>query len=247
MDHDEATRDGATERYLLGTLDEAEREAFEEHYFDCVECAEGVRSAAAIMAAAGALPAEPAQLREPARQQAGDRKRAGAAARHAARARARGGLRQARTYAAALGGLAAGLCIAAYQGLVVIPSLEDRVENAESIQSVPSAFLTLSRSEAPIIAVSAQDRHLALTLSRSWDRPFTAYRVTLEDASGRTVLAETLRARAADAAGTGELDVLLPLRGLAAGSYVLVVEGQDGAPAAGAAPVARYAFELQRR
>jgi hypothetical protein len=243
MDHDDAIRISASERYLLGTLDEAEREAFEEHYFDCIECADEVRSAAAILAAAGALP-EPAQVREPVRQVA--EKRAGAAARHAARARARGGLRHARTYAAALGGLAAGLCIVAYQGFVVIPDLERRAQSAESIQSVPSAFLTLSRSEAPVIAVAAQDKHLALTLSRSWDQPFAAYRVSLQDSSGRTVLAETLRARPADAAGTGELDVLLPLRGLAAGTYVLVVEGQGGAPAPGA-PVARYAFELQRR
>jgi Putative zinc-finger len=245
MDHDDAIRIAASERYLLGTLDEAEREAFEEHYFDCVECAEDVRTGAAVMAAAGTLPAEPAQVREPARQ-VGE-KRAGAAARHAARARARGRVRHGRTYAAALGGLAAGLCIVAYQGFVVIPRLESRAESAESIQSVPSAFLTLSRSEAPVIAVAAQDRHLALTLSRSWDRPFAAYRVSLQDSSGRAVLAETLPARPADPAGTGELDVLLPLRGLVAGSYVLVVEGKDGAPASGAAPVARYAFELQRR
>jgi anti-sigma factor RsiW len=236
MDHAEATRIEATERYLLGTLDESEREAFEEHYFDCARCAEDVRSAAAIMAAAGALPAQPAQVR--------GRERRGAAARHAARAQARGRLRHARTYAAALGGLAAGLCIAAYQGFVVIPRLEDRAHSAESIQTVPSAFLTLSRSEAPVIAVAAEDRQLALTLSRSWDRPFAAYRVALVDAAGRTVLAQTLPARSATAADSGELDLLLPLRALPAGPYVLVVEGQGGGAAA---PVARYAFELERR
>ena len=30
--------DGVVERYLLGDLSEAEREAFEEHYFECDEC-----------------------------------------------------------------------------------------------------------------------------------------------------------------------------------------------------------------
>lgn len=43
MDHAEATATHATDRYLLGDLSAAEADAFEEHYFDCADCAEELR------------------------------------------------------------------------------------------------------------------------------------------------------------------------------------------------------------
>ncbi len=46
MDHDEAVRQKATERYLLDELDPELRDQFEEHLFDCQDCALDVRAAA---------------------------------------------------------------------------------------------------------------------------------------------------------------------------------------------------------
>jgi hypothetical protein len=46
MDHDEALRQKATERYLLDELDPDVRDQFEEHLFDCQDCALDVRAAA---------------------------------------------------------------------------------------------------------------------------------------------------------------------------------------------------------
>jgi hypothetical protein len=46
MDHDEAVRLKATERYLLEELDADQRDEFEEHLFDCQDCAMDVRSGA---------------------------------------------------------------------------------------------------------------------------------------------------------------------------------------------------------
>jgi hypothetical protein len=48
MTHTEAVRTLAVERYLLNEMPEIERFAFEEHYFDCADCAEDVRAAAAM-------------------------------------------------------------------------------------------------------------------------------------------------------------------------------------------------------
>jgi len=48
MDHDEAVRSMATERYLGEEMDESERDAFEAHYFDCAVCAEDVKAAYAL-------------------------------------------------------------------------------------------------------------------------------------------------------------------------------------------------------
>jgi len=46
MDHTEAVRQKATERYLLNELDPHARDEFEEHLFDCQECALDVRAGA---------------------------------------------------------------------------------------------------------------------------------------------------------------------------------------------------------
>jgi len=41
--HDQAVSSHAPERYLLGELDAAERDAFEGHYFDCTACFEEIK------------------------------------------------------------------------------------------------------------------------------------------------------------------------------------------------------------
>lgn len=48
MDHAEAVRLQAAVKYVLGELPPVERDSFEEHYFDCGECALDVRAAAAF-------------------------------------------------------------------------------------------------------------------------------------------------------------------------------------------------------
>jgi anti-sigma factor RsiW len=49
MDHEVASTTHAVERYLLGEMPSPERDDFEEHYFACPECAEGVRSASMMV------------------------------------------------------------------------------------------------------------------------------------------------------------------------------------------------------
>jgi Putative zinc-finger len=46
MDHEGVVRQKLTERYLLGELDDQARQEFEEHYFDCPDCALDVRAGA---------------------------------------------------------------------------------------------------------------------------------------------------------------------------------------------------------
>ena len=48
MTHSDAVRTLAVERYLLEEMSEIERFAFEDHYFDCVECADDLRIAAKL-------------------------------------------------------------------------------------------------------------------------------------------------------------------------------------------------------
>lgn len=49
MTHDEAVGTSATERYLLHELPDAERDAFEEHYFACTLCANDVEAGDALI------------------------------------------------------------------------------------------------------------------------------------------------------------------------------------------------------
>ncbi|HVE72359.1 MAG TPA: hypothetical protein VNI54_13410 [Thermoanaerobaculia bacterium] len=60
MNHAEAIESQASERYALEMLTAAEVDAFEEHYFDCVECAEDVRAGMSLMDGGRRLVAEPA-------------------------------------------------------------------------------------------------------------------------------------------------------------------------------------------
>lgn len=55
MEHTQATSTHAAERYLLGELNDSEAEAFEEHFFDCVLCADDVRDEARMIDAGRAL------------------------------------------------------------------------------------------------------------------------------------------------------------------------------------------------
>jgi anti-sigma factor RsiW len=46
MDHDAVVRQKITEKYLLGELDLQARDEFEEHFFDCPDCALDVQAGA---------------------------------------------------------------------------------------------------------------------------------------------------------------------------------------------------------
>jgi len=48
MEHTEAMRLQAAVKYVLGELPQAEHDSFEEHYFDCGECALDAQAAAAF-------------------------------------------------------------------------------------------------------------------------------------------------------------------------------------------------------
>ena len=59
MNHDEAVAAMAAERYVLGELEDPQREQFEEHFFDCPECAQDVRDLATITHGARELLRQP--------------------------------------------------------------------------------------------------------------------------------------------------------------------------------------------
>ncbi|MGP0020305.1 MAG: zf-HC2 domain-containing protein [Candidatus Sulfotelmatobacter sp.] len=62
MDHELVARQGMTERYLLGELDADGRHEFEEHFFDCPECALDVRAGALFVEQSKVLLADESRL-----------------------------------------------------------------------------------------------------------------------------------------------------------------------------------------
>jgi len=56
MTHDEAIREQAVERYLLGELSGEARDRFEEHFFDCALCAADLKDASRFVDGLRALP-----------------------------------------------------------------------------------------------------------------------------------------------------------------------------------------------
>jgi hypothetical protein len=63
MSHEEAITNQVAASYLLGDLSAAERDAFEEHYFDCRVCAEDVRAGAAMFATGREVAANAEEVR----------------------------------------------------------------------------------------------------------------------------------------------------------------------------------------
>jgi hypothetical protein len=65
MEHQEAVRTLASERYLLGEMTEAERDSFEDHFFSCTECADDVLAGEKMRtgAASGLVPASATKKR----------------------------------------------------------------------------------------------------------------------------------------------------------------------------------------
>lgn len=49
MNHATAMKDYAVERYLLGEMSESELDAFEQHYFECRECADELKAASIFL------------------------------------------------------------------------------------------------------------------------------------------------------------------------------------------------------
>ncbi len=61
MDHSEAVRLQAAERYVLGELPPVLREEYEEHYFECAACAVDVKVVAAFVDNAHEVLRQPAE------------------------------------------------------------------------------------------------------------------------------------------------------------------------------------------
>ncbi len=200
----------ATERYLLDELTPELREAFEEHMFECQECAMDVRAASMFLTEAKA------QLPE-----------VMAAAEAPKRAPARSEKKPWWTFwtmpAFAAPVFAALLAVIAYQNFATIPGL--RTAATEPRLMPWSSFRAGTRGAEPT-AVHADRKQGAMVVIDLPQRPTIAsYAFDLNDPQGKHVWSDSRTASAQNSADGETVSLMIPGAGLTEGSYTLSISG----------------------
>jgi hypothetical protein len=232
MNHDEAIRLKAAEKYLLGELSAELRDQYEGHYFGCAACAQEVRTGAVFI------------------DNARDVLGSGSVAVAAARAKhppARSGawwtalLRP----AFAVPALALLLLVAGYQNAVTIPHLKTALSQSDVAQTLPSFSLISenSRGGAPLAISVPAGKPFSFFVDIPPKGGYASYVCEFQSESGTAEL--SLNISADEAKRTVQL--LIPAGRLASGKHVLVVRGLDsqGKPDADKITVATYPFSLK--
>jgi len=220
MDHQEAVERGAAERYVLGDLPEAERDQFEEHFFECAECAREVRLCAEVLANLRAL------MRE------GD-------------SRPRSWFVRVREspFAARLA-MAAGLCVlvfTAYLSLVRLPALEREIASLRAPQSYAAYFVRPAvRGEDQVLVLPRSAAFLGLAVDLPPGAEHPVYRCELFEDGRRLTAAISVPAPAEPGAA---LHLLVPRSAVRAGRHTLVLSGVT--PGRPQAELARFSFVLK--
>jgi Putative zinc-finger len=221
MNHSEAVRLGAAERYLLGELPPDVREQFEDHYFGCLECAQDVRTGAAFVDGARDVLSS-------------ERERA---PRGTSRRWWAGLLRP----AVLVPVMALLILFAAYQNIVVIPGLSKAVSESSTPQTLQSFSLVTANSRTggePSVTVP-RNKPFTLFLDIPPGTQFAFYTCDLQTESGNLIVSSKVLAE--DAKETVQL--LIPPARLGVGKYVLIVRGHSTSAETGS-EVARYPFTL---
>jgi len=220
MLHEQALATKAPERYLLGEMSEPERFEFEAHYFDCPACADEVRAGEALARGIHAVCAEDEALRPKP-----------ALVREMPRRGWRAWLLPSSlvpsSAAAAMG------CLAAWQGLVVIPNLRW----AEAPQALaPVALRAAARGEEQALDIQRSQPVSALSLDINSAAPGESLKYDLLAPGGAV---RYQGAAIAPPAGS-PLIVLLPNSAIReSGSWQLLLHNQRDAE------VARFPFSVQ--
>ena len=222
MDHDQAVRTKVTERYLLNELDPELRDQFEEHLFDCQDCALDVRAAAMFVEQSKAILSErPATV--PVRAPVPVSKTSGWFA----------WLRP----AFAVPVLALLLAVVGYQNFVMVPRLRMA---ANTPQVLPWASINVSTRGATPTQVSARSGEgFNLLVSIPPVNRYTFYKFELYNPAGKLEWSRTIPAESAEETRS----IYIPGANRTQGIYALAVQGITGTGES--SDLGRYPIELQ--
>lgn len=230
MNHAEAVREMAAERYLLNELTPEVRDAFEEHMFDCPQCALDVRAGAAFV--------------DEARAQLPQIVAGSPVAKNPVAAREQG--RQWFAWlrpAFAVPVMAALLIVVGYQNLVTLPALH---KSATQPHIVPLAQLYGATRGVTRILISADRAYgIALPVDLSPEPSvgnYATFSFELGDPQGKLTWEGSVPASAQTSSGDLQLSVVVPGGVLENGTYTMAVYGitANGQRTM----VARYVFDV---
>jgi hypothetical protein len=219
MDHAEAIRHNAAERYAIGDLPLAEVEEFERHFFECPQCSEELRALSILASDARAVFLEPppapvtAPVADPVRPPAVEKVTAW--------------WRQPWILGPAFAAVAVAITLS------VSPGLHQSSGKIEQVSAFP-LFASSRGSETPVTP-AADSASYTLYMDKTWEGSSDSYHAVIRDEAGNAERASfTLK----DAGPGRFLEISIPTRALAAGRYVLVVRDKDQ-------DLARYPFTLR--
>jgi hypothetical protein len=226
MEHSEAVRIGAAERYLLGELSPELREQYEEHFFGCVECAQEVQAGAVFVDGAREILVSEREY---------------APARIAQREPQRSWWASFLRPAILAPAMALLLLFAAYQNIVVIPGLSKALSESNAPQTIESFSLAAANSRAggSFSIIVTQGKPFTLFADIPPDSQFAFYTCDLETESGTLIVSSKVSPDEAKET----VQMLIPSAHLAAGKYVFVVRGHQPTGEA-SSEVTRYPFTL---
>lgn len=211
MDHSEAIQNMAAERYLLDELTPDEREAFEQHVFDCPECALDLRAGSAFITEAKA------QLPEIVSQSSA----APTKPNPLAPRKPRWSLWLQPAFAVPV--FAVLLALIAYQNISVIPGLRHAAIEPRIVHS--TAIHIGTRGSAHTAITADRTEGLALSIELPQISGYSSYVFELYDSNGKQVWTHTVVASAPDAGDDGIVSLVIPGSGLEEKSYTVVVSG----------------------
>lgn len=215
MDHGEATQMMAAERYLMDELTPEQRDAFEQHVFECQECALDLRAGAAFISeaknqlpeltAAQAPPSTPVQIN---RQKPPSGKK--------------------RSFflwqpAFALPAFALMLAVITFQNVATIPSLRKSATEPRILQSNVIHAGTRGNSHTAIMADRSQGLSLSIELPQTSD--YSSYSFELYDANGKSLWTQSVSGSNSDTMDGKLVTLVIPGAGLQSTSYSLAVVG----------------------
>jgi hypothetical protein len=228
MEHSYASEHRFVERYLLDELSAEERDGFEEHFFDCRECA------AELTATSDFLDAARVELERP---------ETAAPAPSRSVAGGRGPLRWKPAYERVFGAaaLAACLLVTIYQNAVTLPRLRGELARADAPAAIPAISLVTGNSRGgniPSLNLQGAASVLLQVDIPSQDG-VSSYTCSLYSPDRRLVWSLDVTAEAAK----DTVFLRAPLGSAESGTYTLAVQGKGG-PGNAKADVARYSFNL---
>jgi Putative zinc-finger len=216
MDHAEAIQTKAVESYLLGEMSGSARQAFEEHFFDCPECAKDLHMTTAfIHASKEVFRTELAQRMNPVKTRFAWKTR--------------------NSYALAASVIFAMVLL--YENLVTIPGLR----KSATPQALESFSLVSSRSSAPNVIVPSGTKPFVMLFDIPPDANYSDYHCEILSETGENAASFDVPTLLAQRT----IPLFIPASKLKPGKYSLVAWGGPQQAGNANEEVVRYQFEVR--